>query len=449
MKSLSTLRLALVGGVFALAGGASAMAADLNIYTTREPGLIQPLLDAFTASSGVKVNTVFMKDGLAERVASEGESSPADILMTVDVGNLADLAEKGLTQPVESDVLKAAVPENLRDPANNWFALSMRARVLYAAKDLDLAAFNYEDLSDPKWKGKVCIRSGQHPYNTALFADYIAHHGAEATEAWLAGVKGNLARKAGGGDRDVAKDILGGICQIGIANSYYVGLMRSGKGGEEQVAWGDAIKVVLPTFKDGGTQVNVSGAAVAKHAPNKGEAVKLLEYLVSDDAQKLYAKANFEYPGQGRRSDRPDHRLVWRVEGRSRADDGNRQASQAGKRNGREGRLRQLMGDPGVGSAAPGDLRDVGCRPRKASTVKVARFRSGRLWFMATGLIAVLVALRFSPLSGRRCGDRAGSGRISSPMCCHRPSSRPRRCSSASVSSSASWHLDGLACHRL
>ncbi|RWK80968.1 MAG: Fe(3+) ABC transporter substrate-binding protein [Mesorhizobium sp.] len=296
MKSLSTLRLALMSGVFALASGASAMAAELNIYTTREPGLIQPLLDAFTASSGVKVNTVFMKDGLAERVASEGESSPADILMTVDVGNLADLAEKGLTQPVVSDVLKAAVPENLRDPANNWFALSMRARVLYAAKDLDLAAFNYEDLSDPKWKGKVCIRSGQHPYNTALFADYIAHHGAEATEAWLAAVKGNLARKAGGGDRDVAKDILGGICQIGIANSYYVGLMRSGKGGEEQVAWGDAIKVVLPTFKDGGTQVNISGAAVAKHAPNKGEAVKLLEYLVSDDAQKLYAKANFEYP---------------------------------------------------------------------------------------------------------------------------------------------------------
>ncbi|WP_407692066.1 Fe(3+) ABC transporter substrate-binding protein [Rhizobium gallicum] len=272
------------------------MAAELNIYTTREPGLIQPLLDAFTTSSGIKVNTVFLKDGLAERVASEGESSPADVLMTVDVGNLADLADKGLTQPVESDALKAAVPENLRDPANNWFALSMRARVLYAAKDLDLASFNYEDLADPKWKGKVCIRSGQHPYNTALFADYIAHHGAEAAETWLAGVKENLARKAGGGDRDVAKDILGGICDIGIANSYYVGLMRSGKGGEEQVAWGNTIKVILPTFEDGGTQVNISGAAVAKHAPNKDEAVKLLEYLVSDEAQKLYAEANYEYP---------------------------------------------------------------------------------------------------------------------------------------------------------
>lgn len=296
MKNLSAFRLALLAGVFAVANGASALAAELNIYTTREPGLIQPLLDAYTASSGVKVNTVFLKDGLAERVASEGESSPADILMTVDVGNLADLVDKGLTQPVESDVLKAAVPENLRDPANNWFALSVRARVLYAAKDLDLTAFNYEDLADPKWKGKVCIRSGQHPYNTALFAAYIAHHGTEETEAWLTAVKGNLARKAGGGDREVAKDILGGICEIAIANSYYVGLMRSGKGGEEQVAWGNAIKVILPTFKDGGTQANISGAVVAKHAPNKDEAVKLMEYLVSDEAQKLYAEANFEYP---------------------------------------------------------------------------------------------------------------------------------------------------------
>jgi iron(III) transport system substrate-binding protein len=216
--------------------------------------------------------------------------------MAVDAGNLADLVDKGVTQAIQSDVLIAAVPAPLRDPNNHWVSLSMRARVLYADKDLDLTTFNYEDLADPKWKGKVCIRSGQHPYNTALFADYIAHHGAEAAEAWLAGVKENLARKAGGGDRDVAKDILGGICDIGIANSYYVGLMRSGKGGEEQVAWGNTIMVILPTFEDGGTQVNISGAAVAKHAPNKDEAVKLLEYLVSDEAQKLYAEANYEYP---------------------------------------------------------------------------------------------------------------------------------------------------------
>ncbi|SCX20855.1 Fe(3+) ABC transporter substrate-binding protein [Agrobacterium rosae] len=290
MTSLTVTAIAL------LASTVAANAAELNIYTTREPALIQPLLEAFTKESGVKVNTVFLKDGLAERVLSEGASSPADVLMTVDAGNLVDLVDKGVTQPVESEVLTKAIPAELRDAKGNWFALSMRARVLYAAKDVDVSSFNYEDLADAKWKGKVCIRAGQHPYNTALFADYIAHHGAEATEKWLAGVKDNLARKAGGGDRDVAKDILGGICDIGIANSYYVGLMRSGKGGEDQVKWGEAIKVVLPTFKDGGTQVNVSGAAVAKNAPNKAEAVKLLEYLASDEAQKIYAEANYEYP---------------------------------------------------------------------------------------------------------------------------------------------------------
>ncbi len=280
---------------FVSAAGA-ASAAEVNIYTTREPGLIQPLLDSFTASTGIAVNTVFLKDGLAERVASEGESSPADILMAVDAGNLVDLVEKGVTQPVESEALDGAVPEQLRDADGHWYALSMRARVLYAAKDLDLSAFTYEDLADPKWKGKLCIRSGQHAYNTALFADHIAHYGAEETEKWLTGVKDNLARKAAGGDREGAKDILGGICDIAIANSYYVGLMRSGKGGDEQKQWGDAIKVLLPTFKDDGTHVNVSGAALAKHAPNKAEAVQLLEYLVSEDAQKIYAEANYEYP---------------------------------------------------------------------------------------------------------------------------------------------------------
>ncbi|CDZ28617.1 Fe(3+) ABC transporter substrate-binding protein [Neorhizobium galegae] len=284
----------LAASLFLDAGAAAA--AELNIYTTREPGLIQPLLDAFTKSTGTKVNTVFLKDGLAERVATEGASSPADILMAVDAGSLVDLAEKGVTQPIESAVLNAAIPSQLRDGKGHWFGLSMRARVLYAAKDLDLASFNYEDLADPKWKGKVCIRAGQHPYNTALFADYIAHYGAAETEKWLTGVKANLARKAGGGDRDGAKDILGGICDIAIANSYYVGLMRSGKGGPDQVKWGEAIKVILPTFKNGGTQVNISGAAVAKNAPNKAEAVKLLEYLVSDEAQKIYAEANYEYP---------------------------------------------------------------------------------------------------------------------------------------------------------
>ena len=282
--------------LFSSAALAETAGKEVNIYTTREPGLIQPLLDAFKQSTGITVNTVFLKDGLAERVASEGESSPADILMTVDAGKLVDLVEKGLTQPVESSILNEAIPAQLRDANGHWYGLSMRARIVYADKGMDIESINYEDLSDPKYKGKICIRSGQHPYNTALFADYIAHYGVEKTEEWLKGLKANLARKAAGGDRDGAKDIVGGICDLAVANSYYVGLMRSGKGGEEQKAWGDGIKVVLPTFKDGGTQVNISGAAIAKHAPHRQEAQKLLEYLVSDEAQAIYARANFEYP---------------------------------------------------------------------------------------------------------------------------------------------------------
>jgi len=273
------------------------LAAEVNVYTTREPGLILPLLEAYTQKTGVKVNTVLVKDGLLERVRAEGDKSPADILMTVDIGNVLDLVDAGLTQPVASSTLKSVIPAHLRGANDHWFALSMRARVLYVAKELDLKTFTYEELADPKWKGKVCIRSGQHAYNTALAAAMIAHDGLAATEQWLRGVKANLGRKATGGDRDVARDILGGICDIGIANSYYVGRMRNSEPGSDARKWGDAINVVLPTFaKSGGTHVNVSGASVAKHAPNRAEAVKLLEYLVSEEEQHLYARANYEYP---------------------------------------------------------------------------------------------------------------------------------------------------------
>jgi iron(III) transport system substrate-binding protein len=292
MKGLSSALLAW----FAVAMPVAAHAQEVNLYTTREPGLIQPLLDSFAKSTGIKVNSIFVKDGLAERVAAEGTRSPADVLMTVDFGNLLDLTDKGLTQVVKSAVLEQAVPSHLRGGNGEWFALSLRARVVYASKTLGLKDLAYEDLADPRWKGKVCIRAGQHPYNTALIASYIAHHGEAAAETWLRGVKANLARPATGGDREVARDIMGAICDVGVGNSYYVGLMRSGAGGPDQAKWGQAIDVVLPTFRQGGTQVNLSGASVAKHAPHRAEAVRLLEYLVSDEAQKLYAEGNFEYP---------------------------------------------------------------------------------------------------------------------------------------------------------
>ena len=273
-------------------------AGEVNVYTTREPGLIQPLLDTFSKESGIKANVIFVKEGLAERVATEGANSPADLLSVVDFGNLIELSDRGLTQPVKSAVLEEAIPANLRDADGNWFGLSMRARVIYASKErFKDETLTYEDLADPRFKGKVCIRSGQHPYNTSLIAAVITKDGADAAKGWLTGIKDNLARKAGGGDRDVARDILANLCDVGVANSYYVGLMRSGKGGPEQVEWGNAIRVILPTFKDkAGTHVNVSGAAVAKNAPNKENAVKLLEFLASQEAQEIYAKANFEYP---------------------------------------------------------------------------------------------------------------------------------------------------------
>ena len=205
LRSFSRLAVCTAFAAFsALATTAASAAEEINLYTTREPALIQPLLDAFTQAhqGSIQVNTVFIKDGLLERVKAEGARSPADVLMTVDIGNLIDLVDGGVTQPVQSAALEAVIPAHLRDAQGQWFALSLRDRVLYVEKDLPLTQFTYDDLADPKWKGKVCLRSGQHPYNTALVAAMIAHRGEAQAEQWLRGVKANLARKAAGGDRD-------------------------------------------------------------------------------------------------------------------------------------------------------------------------------------------------------------------------------------------------------
>jgi len=275
-----------------------AQAAEVNLYSTREAGLLQPLLASFTQKTGIKVNTVFLSTGLAERVVAEGGSSPADVLMVVDIGNLVDLVKRGVTQPVRSAVLEGAIPAALRDPDGNWAPLSLRARAILVSKErVNDQAMTYEGLADQRWRGKVCMRGGQHPYNTALFAAMIAKHGEPATIEYLTALKANLARRPGGGDRDVARDILAGICDTGLSNTYYAGLMLSGAGGPEQKRWGEAARVILPTFKDmAGTHVNISGAAVARHAPNRAEAVRLLEFLVTPEAQQIYANANFEYP---------------------------------------------------------------------------------------------------------------------------------------------------------
>ena len=269
--------------------------ADVNIYTTRQPELIQPVMDAFTAKSGVAVNLAFVKDGLVERLKAEGARSPADLVMTVDIANLQKIADADVIQPVENDVLTAAVPANLRSPDNLWFGLTKRARIVYASRDrvADGEVTTYEDLSSDKWEGRICTRSGLHNYNLALTSAVIAHVGVESATAWAEGVKSNLARKPEGNDRAQVKAIWAGECDISLGNTYYMGKMLAD---EEQTAWADSVRIIFPTFEDGGTHVNVSGVAMTKSAPNRDEALQLMEYLVSPAAQAIYAELNSEYP---------------------------------------------------------------------------------------------------------------------------------------------------------
>jgi iron(III) transport system substrate-binding protein len=282
----------------ALAGGAAAaLAEEVNIYSYRQPQLIDPLLKAFSAKSGVKTNVIYAADGLNERLAAEGANSPADVLLTVDAGRLSEAKDAALTQPVESSVLAKAIPSHLRDPGNHWFGLTMRGRVVYASKDrVKQDSITYEDLADPKWKGKICVRSGQHVYNTSLIATIIAHKGEAYAEQWLKGVKANLAQKPAGGDREQARDIASGKCDLALGNTYYMGLMQTNEKNPEQKQWAAAIRLMFPNAGDRGTHVNISGVAMAKHAPNRAAALKLMEFLASDEAQKLYATANIEYP---------------------------------------------------------------------------------------------------------------------------------------------------------
>lgn len=267
---------------------------SVNVYTYREPQLITPLFERFTAETGIRVNAIFAKDGLELKIKAEGQNSPADLLISTDVSRLKEAVDLGIAQAYKSDLLQKRIPSNLRDPNGYWHALSMRARVAYVdRKSADLTSLTYEDLATPRFKGKICIRSGQHVYNNALFAAAIAHMGEEKAQDWLKGIKQNLVKKPSGGDRDVAKDIAAGQCEIGLGNTYYVGQMLENS---EQRAWADAIKVMMPKFKDGGTHVNVSGAIIAANAPNRDNAIKLLEWLTGRDAQSYYASTNYEYP---------------------------------------------------------------------------------------------------------------------------------------------------------
>ena len=270
-------------------------ASELNIYSYRQPFLIEPLTSAFSDQTGIKVNIVHLKKGMIERMKAEGKRSPADIVLTVDISRLSALVDAELTQSVDSPILDSNIPEKYRDPNGLWFGLTTRARIIYASKERikNGEVETYEQLADPKLRGKICTRSGLNAYNLALTSAILHHHGEEFAINWLNGLKGNLARKPQGNDRAQVKAIWAGECDISIGNTYYMGKMLEDA---EQAEWANSVRIIFPKFENGGTHVNVSGIGMAKFSPNPENALKFMEFLSSATAQEIYATANFEYP---------------------------------------------------------------------------------------------------------------------------------------------------------
>jgi len=274
------------------------MADEVNVYSARKSNLIEPLLDRFSEQTGVKVNLITGKDdALIKRLQVEGKASPADILITVDAGRLHRAKSQNLLQAVASDVLDAAVPTNLRDEDKQWFGLSMRARpIFYVKGKVDPAELStYEDLVDPKWQGKVCIRSSSNIYNQSLVGSMIAASGVEATENWAKAFVKNFARSPVGGDTDQLRAAAAGVCDVAVANTYYFGrLSKSTKAKDNAVA--DKLAIFWPNQTDRGTHVNVSGIAMTQSSKNTENAQRLMEFLVSSESQAWYASVNNEYP---------------------------------------------------------------------------------------------------------------------------------------------------------
>ena len=283
--------------LLALLAAATALPAlaQVNIYSYRQPELIQPLLDAFTAETGIDTQVVFLEDGMVERLQAEGPRSPADIILTVDISRLTDAKAAGVTQAVESEVLDAAIPAALRDPEGHWFGVSTRARVLYASNERveDGEVTTYEALADPEWQGRICTRSGTHAYTLALTAAMIETHGADFARVWLEGLKANLARAPEGNDRAQVRAIWAGVCDVSLGNTYYMGAMLEDP---EQREWAESVRILFPEFEDGGTHVNLSGVAMTAAAPHPEDALRFMEFLVSEAGQTLYAEAVYEYP---------------------------------------------------------------------------------------------------------------------------------------------------------
>ena len=277
----------------------TALATELNVYSHRQPFLIQPFLDAFTQTTGIKTNVLYSSKGLAQRLRSEGKNSPADVVLTVDIGRLYIYRDLGLLAEVKSDKMLENVPSHMRAADNTWFALSKRSRIIVTAKDRvkQNEIKTIEDLADPKWKGRICSRPGSHVYNRALMASVIAHHGAERAEEWAVGLVSNFARRPQGNDRAQVKAIYEGVCDVGIINNYYYGKLKFSDD-ENQRAWAKAMNLTFPNqgTTERGAHVNISGGGVALHSKNKANALALLEFLSDPASQQLYGEINFEYP---------------------------------------------------------------------------------------------------------------------------------------------------------
>ena len=275
------------------------VASELNIYSHRQPFLIKPFLQAFTEKTGIKTNVVYASKGLVQRLLAEGEASPADVVLTVDIGRLRQYADKDLFATFASDKLQAAIPRHLRSSDNTWFGFSKRSRIIAVNKDLadQDKIKRFENLADKRWKGQICSRPGSHVYNRALISSIIAANGPSAAKAWAEALVTNFARSPRGNDRAQIKAISAGECGITIVNHYYYGKLFNSPNVEER-QWAESVNIIIPNQaeNDRGAHINISGGGIAKYSKNRKEAESFLEFLVSKEAQKLYAFINYEYP---------------------------------------------------------------------------------------------------------------------------------------------------------
>ena len=273
--------------------------AEVNIYSHRQPFLINPFLDKFTKETGIKTNVVYATKGLAQRLKAEGKNSPADVILTVDIGRLYIYDDLDLLASIDSNVLDKNIPQNLKSPENKWFALSKRSRVIVTSKDrvMEGQITKIEDLANQKWKGRICSRPGSHVYNRALMASLILSLGENAAEEWAKKFVANLSRRPQGNDRAQVKAIFEGQCDISIINNYYFGKLKYSED-TKQREWAKGVRLIFPNqgTEDRGAHINISGGGVAKYSKNKKEAVALLEFLSKAQSQKMYGEINFEYP---------------------------------------------------------------------------------------------------------------------------------------------------------